>query len=308
MAYNANSPTPLFAEGGSGTPRLLFYLLVATVLMVADHRGGYLRQVRDWVGLVNEPLYYVAGLPAQLARSVEDGFSTRGQLASERDELQQELLVARAQLARLQSVQQENLRLRDLLGGTRGLSLSVRLVRITDIDVDPFRHRVQLELGAHDGVEPGMAIIDGGGVFGQVIAAAPLRSTAMLVSDSSHAVPVQVQRSGLRTIAYGTGRIDRLHIPNIPLSADIQVGDMLLTSGMGGRFPAGLPVAKVTSLRPDDTRLFVEADAEPTADLGRSGDVLLVWNDPAQAARAVEMGPPESLRTPQPAVPAEPVP
>src|SRR5690606_8038423 len=132
----------------------------------------------------------------------------RRQLHAEREALREELLIARAQLARLDAVQTENRRLRDLLGGTRGLQLEARLVSLTDVDLDPFRHRAMLDGGRNQGIETGMALIDAGGVFGQVIESAPLRATVMLVSDPAHAVPVQVQRSGVRTIAYGTGEPD----------------------------------------------------------------------------------------------------
>jgi rod shape-determining protein MreC len=291
MAYNGGSSAPLFGEGGAGTLKLLMYLMLAVGLMVADHRGGHLAGFRAWVGLLGEPLYLVASSPARLVHALHDSVISRRALVADRDALQQDLLVSRARLARLDAVQRENEALRALLGGTRGLSLSVQLADITDVELDPFRHRVLLDLGSRHGVREGLAIIDADGVFGQVIRVAPLQSTALLITDPSHAVPVQVQRSGLRTIAYGTGESDRLVIPNIPQSADIRAGDLLLTSGIGGRFPAGLPVARVERVRPEDTHLFVEADATPLAALDRSGQLLLVWNDPP--AVTSEVGPPD---------------
>jgi len=293
----AASSTPLFSEGGAGTLRLMLYLFAAVFLMVADYRGGHLQQMRAWLSLLNEPLYQAAVLPATGVRALRDGLATQRRLSHERDELERELLIARAQLARFAAVQNENLRLRELLGGTRGLGMNVRLASLSDFDLDPFRHRVVLDLGGRDGVKTGMALIDAGGVFGQVIAVTPLHSTAMLITDPAHAIPVQVQRSGLRMIAYGTGEIDRLTIPNIPQSADIEEGDLLLTSGLGGRFPAGLPVGKVTRLQADNTRLFVVADAVPVAALSRSGQVLMVWNEPL-GPEVLEMGPPRSLAPP----------
>lgn len=290
MAYAGGPTGTLFAEGGSGPLRLLGYLILAVFLMVVDHRGGHLAQARAWLSLLNEPLYALAALPARVAYAVRDGVVTRDRLAGERDTLLAELLVARAQLARLDDLQRENARLRELLGGTRGLELKVQLARLSDIDLDPFRHRLLLDGGERAGILPGLALIDARGLVGQVVEVGPLRSTALLISDPSHAVPVQVQRSGLRTIAFGTGDLDRLVVPNIPQSADIRVGDLLLTSGLGGGFPAGLQVARVTRLLPDDTRLFVVAEAAPVAALDRGGEVLLVWevDDPA----ALEAGPP----------------
>ena len=294
MAYSAAGNVPLFGESGGGTVRLLAYLLLSIGLMVADHRGQHLQALRGWTSLLGEPLYWLAAAPARLARGAHDAFTTREHLLAERDQLQSDLLVSRARLARLEAVQRENEALRQLLQGTRGLSLSVQLADIADVELDPFRHRVALDLGARHGVREGLALIDADGVFGQVVSVAPLRSLAVLITDPSHAVPVQVQRSGLRTIAYGTGDSDRLTVPNIPQSADIRVGDLLLTSGIGGRFPAGLPVATVTGVRPEDTHLFIEAEARPLAALDRSGQVLLVWNDPDAAP--IDVGPPEPPR------------
>jgi rod shape-determining protein MreC len=291
MAYSAAGTTPLFGESGAGTFKLLLLLMVSIALMVADHRGQHLQALRGWASLLGEPLYWVAGLPSRAFRAGHDALSSREALLGERERLAQDLLVSRARLARLEAVQRENEALRRLLQGTRGLSLSVQLADIADVELDPFRHRVALDLGSRHGVREGLALIDADGVFGQVIAVTPLRSTALLITDPSHAVPVQVRRSGLRTIAFGTGARDRLTIPNVPQSADIRVGDVLLTSGVGGRFPAGLPVATVSAVRPEDTHLFVEADARPLAALDRSGQVLLVWDD--AAAAPIDVGPPE---------------
>lgn len=292
MRQSASPATPLFADAGGGTLRLLVYLLVCLVLMVVDFRAGHLDRLRGWASVMAEPLYQAAGLPARLVRGIADSVTERAGLIDEREGLRSELLVARAQLARLEQIQQENRKLRELLGGTRGLSLNVQLAMLSDFDLDPFRHRAQLDIGARDGVQEGTALIDAGGVYGQVIAVAPLRSTVMLISDPAHAIPVLVQRSGVRTIAYGTGDIDRLNIPNVPQSADIREGDELITSGLGGRFPAGLRVGRISSVRSDDTRLFLVAEAIPSAQLGRGRELLLVR---AEAAPAEEVGPPREL-------------
>lgn len=309
MAYSANASGSLFAEGGAGTLKLLFYLTVAVVLMVADHRGGYLDAVRAAAGTLAGPIYAVASSPARLVQAIGDQLVSQQDLLRENRELREQLLRGSARMNRLEAVQIENQRLRDLLGGTRGLQLSVQLSSMVDVDLDPFRHRILLDAGERRGVRVGLAVIDGAGVVGQIIAATPMNSTAMLVTDPSHAIPVQVVRSGQRSIAYGTGRVDALELPSIPLSADVQVGDELITSGLGGTFPAGFPVGTITSLRPDDTRLFVVAEARPAATLERNGEVLLVWNtgegEATDAAVPMadpnEMGPPAPERPPLPA-------
>jgi rod shape-determining protein MreC len=295
MAYSGSASGSLFAEGGAGTLRLLLYLTACLILMVADHRGGYLEKVRGVAGLLAGPVYLVASSPARLAQGLRENFGSRSQLAADNQALREQLLVSNARVNRLEAVQLENQRLRGLLQGTRGLQLSVQLASLVDIDLDPFRHRIVIDTGTKGGVTTGLAVIDGSGVVGQVVDTTPLNATVMLISDASHAVPVQIVRSGLRTIAYGTGRIDKLLLPNIPLSADVRIGDQLITSGLGGTFPAGFPVGTIETLNPDATRLFVVAEARPSAALDRSGEVLLVRDAAGAVALAEESGPPDTL-------------
>lgn len=300
MVHTGSSSGSLFAEGGVGTLRLLAYLALATILMVADHHGGYLERIRAAAGLLTGPAYRLAGSPARLARGISDHAMRQETLLAENTQLREQLLLANARLDRLSSVQMENLRLRELLGGTRGLQLKVQLAKLLDVDLDPFRHRIVIDAGTRQGAREGLAVIDADGVVGQVLSVTPMDATVILVSDPSHAIPVQVVRTGMRAIAYGTGNVDRLEVPSIPLSADLKVGDVLETSGIGGRFPAGFKVGSVTALHPDDTRLFVVADVAPAAKLDRRGEVLLVWNAPdgQEAQDAGDIGPPvpEELR------------
>jgi len=306
VAQTGSSGTNLFVEGGAGTLKLLFYLAMAVVLMVADHRGGYLGQLRHAAGLLTGPIYRLAGAPAQLAHGLSDHLTSQRSLIAENTALREQLLLANARMDRLAGVQVENQRLRGLLGGTRGLQLQVRLASLIDIDLDPFRHRLVIDAGARRGVSPGMAVIDGEGLVGQVLDVTGMNATVILVSDPSHAVPVQVVRTGLRAIAYGTGRTDVLDIPSIPLSADLRVGDVLETSGLGGRFPAGFKVGTIERLHPDDTRLFVVAEARPAARLNRGGEVLLVWNAPEAPGDFV--GPPAAADADSATAPREPSP
>ncbi|WP_146908090.1 rod shape-determining protein MreC [Arenimonas daejeonensis] len=297
MAY-PGSPAARLSDSAGGTLPLLAYLALATMLMVADQRGGFGTQARQKLSVLAEPVWWLAAAPGRLAESASDLVTTHSQLLRENETLRQELQVNASRLHRLAAVAEENQRLRELLGGTRGYRLSAKLVGITDIDLDPSRQRILLEAGSSDGVEVGQAMIDAGGVLGQVIEVTPRRATALLLTDPEHAIPVQVARSGLRTIAFGTGRTDQLRLPNIPQSADIRVGDRLVTSGIGGRFPAGFPVGTVERLHPDDTRLFVVAEARPAARLDRGLEVLLVSN----TLDEVDVGPP----VPPPAAPEAP--
>ncbi|KFN50114.1 rod shape-determining protein MreC [Arenimonas composti] len=301
MVY-PGAPAPRLGDSAGGTLPLLAWMALAVMLMVADQRGDFGQRARGYAAVAVEPVWWLAALPQRVGGWLGEQLASRSELQEENDRLRRELQVSSSRLHRLAAVAEENDRLRELLGGTRGFTLSAKLVGILDVDLDPTRQRLILEAGSEEGVTVGQAMIDAGGVLGQVIETGPHRATALLLTDSSHAIPVQVVRSGMRSIAYGTGEIDRLELRNIPQSGDIRVGDLLVTSGMGGRFPAGFPVGTVTELQPDDTRLFVVAQARPAARMDRGQEVLLVSN----VRDAVDIGPPlppppEAEATPDPA-------
>ena len=188
----------------------------------------------------------------------------------------------------------------------------MQLAPILDIDLDPTRQRLVLDAGSSDGVRVGQVVIDGGGVVGQVIATTPMHSTALLLTDPDHAVPVAVMRNGVRLVAYGTGRSDRLALASIPLSSDVKVGDIVVTSGLGERFPAGFPVGRISALRPDESRAFLVGDVTPAAQLDRGRDVLLLRSAPERpvigpAPASTAPATPASIATPtRVAVPAKP--
>lgn len=297
MAYPGSTASRL-SESAGGTLPLLAYLALAITLMIADQRGGFASQARQALSVLAEPVWWLAASPGRLAEGASRMASSRSELESENTRLTRELQVSASRLHRLVAVGEENQRLRELLGGTRGYRLSAQLVGIIDIDLDPSRQRIVLDAGSNEGVVVGQAMIDAGGVLGQVIEVTPRRAIALLLTDPDHAIPVQVTRSGLRTIAFGTGRTDRLRLPNIPQSADIRVGDRLVTSGIGGRFPAGFPVGVVESLHPDDTRLFVVAEARPAARLDRGLEVLLVSNTVDETRAGPDVPPPPEVAEP----------
>ena len=270
----------------AGTLRLLAYLALAIVLVVLDHRGGWLTQIRGRAQLVVQPLWWLAGLPARLGDDMREGVATRSGLTEENRVLRNALLISGARMARLQAAAAENTRLRGLLGAAQRGGLDVQLAPILDIDLDPTRQRLLLAAGSRDGVQVGQSVIDAGGLLGQIIAVLPGSATVLLLTDPDHAVPVVVARNGVRLVAYGKGRSDRLELGNIPLSSDIRVGDQLVTSGLGGRFPAGFPVGTVTALHPDDSRAFLIGDLRPAAQLDRGRDVLLLRQQPSLAMPA----------------------
>jgi rod shape-determining protein MreC len=298
MAIARNDTATLFAEGTASTLRLIVYLALAALLMILDHRGAYLETLRRVAGAVVEPVYRIAAFPADVARATRTAVVSQDTLAKENRELRDALLLAQARLNRLDALVAQNARLKDLLDAQNTLGLSVQLARLVDVDLDPFRPRVVLNVGSNQGVTVGQPVIDAHGIMGQIVEVLANTSVAMLITDPTHAIPVMVERSGLRTIA-----IDRLELPNIPISADVQVGDRLVTSGLGGRFPAGFPVGEILSISTDSSSLFAAAKARPSAALDRSGDVLLLRDQPqpyGAPAPVEEVGPPRDLAGPAP--------
>ena len=294
-------PAPVRPADVAGTLRLLAYLALGVALIVLDHRGGWLRQIRGKAELITQPLWWVAGLPGRIGNSVHDDASTRSRLADDNRVLRNALLISGARLARLQTAANENERLRGMLGAARRGQLDVQLAPILNIDLDPTRQRLVLGAGAGDGVRLGQVAIDAGGVLGQIIDVKPLTSTVLLLTDPDHALPATVARNGVRLVVYGRG--GRLELANIPMSSDVKVGDSVVTSGLGGRFPAGFPIGTIAALRPDDSRAFLLGDLRPAAQLDRGREVLLLRvNVPEATATAV---PAQSAAQPRPATGGE---
>ena len=298
MAHARDESSPLFAGNAAGTLRLIFYLALAAVLMVLDQRNGWMWHVRAALAAAVEPVYRLAGLPVAGVRTLSVAFGDRQRLTEQNQRLREDLLLANAKLNRMAAVAQQNQHLKELLDTRRSLELNVQLARVIGVDLGAYSHRLMLNVGARDGVRPGQPVIDAHGVMGQVIHSLPTTSLVMLVTDPAHAIPVVIERTGLRTVAYGSRDGDQLVLPTIPLAADVQPGDQLLTSGLGGRFPPGFPVGRITAVAPAATGMFLVAQVQPAADIGRSEDVLLL-HDQAEPdgppAPAKPMGPPSEL-------------
>ncbi|QDW66967.1 rod shape-determining protein MreC [Luteimonas granuli] len=270
------SPAAPRSSDVAGTLRLLAYLAISVVLIVSDHRGDWLAQLRGHASVAVQPLWWLAGLPSRLGEGLRDDAATRARLSEENRRLRNELLLGAARQARLQVEAEESARLRGLLGAAERGGFDVQLAPILDVDLDPTRQRLMLNAGTRAGVRRGQAVIDAGGLVGQVIEATPTTAVVLLLTDPDHAVPVVVARTGVRLIVYGAGRSDVLELRNVPLSSDVRAGDVLITSGLGGRFPPGFPVGTIAALRPDESRAFLLGDVEAAAQLDRGRDVLLV--------------------------------
>ena len=280
MPLASTDKVSLFAEGAVSTARLIAYLTLAMIVMVIDHRGSYLERLRLFASTIVEPIYRVAALPSDVARAGSLAIATQSHLVDENRNLREALLLAQVRLNRMSALSEQNDRLKKLLDVQKDLGLGVQLARLIDIDLDPFRHRIVLAAGSAQSISVGQPVLDAYGVMGQIVEVLPNTSVVMLITDPTHAIPVMIKRTGLRTIAYGTGSIDRLQLPNIPISADIKVGDALVTSGLGGRFPAGFPVGEILEISNDESGMFAAAIARPAAALDRSGEVLLLQDLP----------------------------
>jgi len=303
MALTRTDSGPLFTADAANTLRLIGYLAIAIVLMVVDHRGAYLSRMRYALNTVVEPMYRLAALPAQFAREARLALADRERLTEANNKLSQDLLLAQARLNRLNEVREQNQRLQELLAVQRSLDLGVQLAHIIDIDTDPDRHRLVIDAGANQGVQIGQAVLDAHGIMGQIVEALPNMATIMLITDAAHALPVTVERTGMRAIARGYA-LDALSLPNIPISADLKVGDRLITSGLGGHFPTGFPVGVVRSISNDASGMFAAAIVTPSAALDRSGEVLILQQlvDPVgPPAPLADNGPPAAPSAEPPA-------
>ena len=254
----------------------MLYGLLAVVLMAMDQRGHYVPRMRSAIEYLVEPVYHVVEWPLDATRNLFTQFQSRRSLRHENDRLRMQLLSQEAAIQRLSALAEENKRLRSLFEGARGQEFEYRFAELLQVDLDPFSHQVLIDRGSSDGVVVGQAVIDGAGVMGQVEDVHLHFSTVRLISDPNHALPVQINRTGLRTVAFGTGQTGFLSMPSVPREADVRQGDLIVTSGLGDRFPGGYPVARVSGIDREEGLTFAQVQAQPLAALDRGREVLLI--------------------------------
>jgi rod shape-determining protein MreC len=256
---------------------LVIAVVLSIGLMLTDHRQHHLEDFRALLSNLTAPLHYVANAPMLAGEWLHGQFSSRKELLAENDALRRQNLRLMAQQQKMLSLESENMRLRDLLDSSFKVGDRVLIAELMAVDLDPYRQQVVIDKGSVSGVYPGQAVLDANAVMGQVVNVSTFSSTVLLITDASHALPVEINRNGLRTVALGTGRLNELTLPHLASNADIQVGDQLMTSGLGGIFPAGYPVAEVTEVAQEAGRPFLRIRAKPNAHLERVREVLLVW-------------------------------
>lgn len=249
------------------------------VLITADLRYNSLEATRSVMDAVVAPIYWVADIPTRLSRWGDTNLRTRGSLLEENARLRRENLVLEGRSQQIAALRAENTRLRALLNSSALLQDDILVAEVIGVSPDPVRHEVILNTGESAGVYIGQPIIDAAGLVGQVIHASERSARILLITDSTHSVPVQVNRNGVRGIAEGSGDLGTLQLQHIAATTDIREGDLLVTSGMGGRFPQGYPVGTVTLIERDPGKAFARILAEPAAALDRTRYVLLVFSD-----------------------------
>ncbi len=256
---------------------LIFFLSVG--LLIFDARTTWLDGLRNVLAVVVTPIQVLASVPSSLGSLLTSALSSDPGIDIAYENLRNEYFQLKSETLLLRTLQDENRDLRTLLDASERLNEKVTLAELINVSIDPYNHRVLVGRGIRDGVYAGQAVIDDQGVIGQVTEAMPFNSGVMLITDPGHAMPVQVQRTGLRTVVYGTGSVSSLRVPYLNQNSDIQKGDVLLSSGLGGRFPNGYPVATITDVEIIQDEAFMRVTAEPIGKLDRSNHVLLLTRE-----------------------------
>ncbi|WP_051092062.1 rod shape-determining protein MreC [Colwellia piezophila] len=273
---------PIFKHGPSPQYRIILVLLLSASLMFFDHQMASFETARGYLQSLVSPLQYMANAPKQMMNWASRNIVTRQQLMAQNEHYRENELFFHEQAMQLSIVTLENERLRSLLSSPVRAGIDKMFAEILSVDSDPYSHQVVINRGANDGVYEGQPVLDEKGIVGQILHVGASSSRVILISDITHAVPVRIQRNGLRLIASGSGQIDRLIHNFVPHSADIKKGDLLVTSGLGGKYPEGYPVARVVLVRTDESREFAIIYSKPVAQIDRLRYLLLLSNTPSK--------------------------
>ena len=269
----------MFTVNPTATLRLGLWVALSIVIMTVDHRYRYLDGARDVLATAIYPLQYLARLPGDAKTWLTENLVGRGVLLEENAHLREKQVFLNAQLQKLTTLEAENRRLRSLLESAVNTPERVLIAELLAVDFDPYRHHILLNRGRQHGIYVGEPVLDQHGIVGQIVRADPFTATAILITDPNHALPIQIDRTGVRTLALGTGNFQELELPHVPNNEDVKVGDLLVTSGLGGRFPRGYPVGKVVKVEFDPGSPFAHIVARPLAALDRIREVMLLENE-----------------------------
>ena len=279
---------------------MLVAVVASIALLVTEHQNSQLGGVRTTLSIFVDPLKYLVSLPNTVLDHLSDSVVTYQALKTENDRLREEQLVHQTRMLKFAALEKENIRLRALLENSFKLGEQVLVAELLSVNMAPYEHIVVVNKGTRFGVHPQQPVLDANGVVGQVFRALPFTSEIMLITDPNHAIPVQVNRNGLLTIAVGSGQLNRLFLPFLPSNADIRPGDLLITSGLGGTFPQGYPVAVVDEFTAQPNKAFATITATPKASLDRNRELMIVWSKsvpvPLIAKPESEEGTPDAVK------------
>ena len=283
-----HTPPPFFKRGPAPLVRLFFFASLSLALLVIDARFRYAEGLRAWLALAAYPLQRAATAPVELLASVGSFFSTQASLVEENQRLREKALAYSHDAQRYEAAQAEAEQLRRLVGAQDKLESRVIPAEVLYNGRDPYSHKLFIDRGATHGVRPGSPVTDEAGVVGQVTRVHPLVSEVTLATDRDQAIPVQVVRNGLRAVAFGGGASGTLELRFMAANADIQTNDRLVTSGIDGTYPPGLPVASVLRIERDAENAFARVVCRPAAGVDRGRFVLVLTDDSVKPPRPVE--------------------
>ena len=286
-----HTPPPFFKTGPSALARLIFFSALSLALLVADARYSYLATLRRVASVAVYPIQRIAIAPSVVAQRLADYFATNTALRDENAHLERAHLMDAAQLMQMKALRAENSHLRELLGERARLNTQVSAAEVLYAARDPFSRKIIIDKGSEQAVKAGEPVIDAHGVIGQVTRAYPWVSEVTLITDKNHLVPVLNARSGVRAVLAGTGDDGTLELKFVPLSADFKVGDELVTSGIDGVYPPGLPVATVTAVERASSYLFAHIVCRPLGGVNSNMQVLVVGADREQPPPPPEKAP-----------------
>lgn len=281
-----------FNRGPSPAARLVFFVVLSLLLMFIDARYRYLESARSSLSMLVSPVQQLATMPGKLLHQAGEFFVTQRGLVDENNKLRQQHGNDAALLSQLQSLQQENRQLRNLLALPQRSEFSAQPVEILYAERDIFKRKLLVNKGADAQVKIGQVVMDDTGIVGQITRVYPWISEITLITEKDHAVPVQIVRNGLRTIVFGAGDTSQLSLRYMPVSSDIQNGDVLVTSGIDGVYPPGIPVAKVVKIERDAAYPFARISCLPLAGVDRNRQLLILSDLPPLPVKPPEETPP----------------
>lgn len=286
---------PIFGRGPSLQLRLFFAVILSASLMLADSRLGAFSNVRFFLNSLVAPIQYMADLPRSMFDDLYERFATHQKLIESNQRLKREAITLKSDLILFDQYREENQRLRKLLGSSFVRDEKKVVTEVMAVDTSPYRHQVVIDKGRTDGVYEGQPVINDKGIVGQVTFVAAHNSRVLLLTDTNSAIPVQIIRNDIRVIASGNGQVDRIQLEHIPTSTDIEVGDLLVTSGLGGVYPEGYPVAYVSVVDKDTQREFASITADPVVDFDRLRYLLLIWPNEDRQQKVLQVTPEKML-------------